>query len=85
MKEFIMRCLIDGITHRGEGVARINEKVAFIPFTIPGEEVEVEIVDERARFSRGKITQIVAPSPERAEPTCQYFYQCGGCARSEEH
>ncbi|HBI26157.1 MAG TPA: 23S rRNA (uracil(1939)-C(5))-methyltransferase RlmD [Peptococcaceae bacterium] len=80
MKEFIMRCLIDGITHRGEGVARINEKVAFIPFTIPGEEVEVEIVDERARFSRGKITQIVAPSPERAEPTCQYFYQCGGCA-----
>jgi len=75
-----MRCLIDGITHRGEGVARINGKVAFIPFTIPGEEVEVEIVDEHARFSRGKIKQIVAPSPERTEPPCQYFYRCGGCA-----
>ncbi len=75
-----MRCRIDGITHRGEGVARINGKVAFIPFAIPGEEVEVEIIAEHTRFSRGKIKQILVPSPERTEPPCQYFCQCGGCA-----
>lgn len=75
-----MRCLVDGITHRGEGVARINGKAAFIPFAIPGEEIDIEITLDRSRFSRGKITNIIAPSLDRVDPPCQHYYRCGGCA-----
>lgn len=75
-----MRCLVDGITHRYEGVARINGKAIFIPFAIPGEEIRVEIINVQRRFSRGRIKEILTPSPDRAVPACQYYYQCGGCS-----
>jgi 23S rRNA (uracil1939-C5)-methyltransferase len=80
-----MRCLIDGITHRGEGVARINGKATFIPFAIPGEEVDIKITMERPRFSKGEITEIIAASPDRVNPPCEHYYQCGGCAYQHVH
>ena len=75
----IMRCRIDGITHQGEGVARIDGKAVFVPFAIPGEEVQIEIIKEMKRFSRACIKEIITSSPDRVAPPCQYFYKCGGC------
>lgn len=75
-----MQAKIEGISHRGEGVARINGKATFIPYAIPGEEVEVEIVQEHKRFARGKLTGIYTASPDRREPACPAYYDCGGCA-----
>ncbi len=74
-----MYCIVDGITHRGEGVARIEGKATFIPFAIPGEEVDIEITMERSRFSKGKIKEIIAASPDRVDPPCENYYRCGGC------
>lgn len=75
-----MQAKIEGISHRGEGVARINGKATFIPYAIPGEEVEVEIIQENKRFSRGKLAGIYTASPDRREPVCPAYYDCGGCA-----
>ncbi|NLX02617.1 MAG: 23S rRNA (uracil(1939)-C(5))-methyltransferase RlmD, partial [Syntrophomonadaceae bacterium] len=75
-----MQARIEGISHRGEGVARINGKATFIPYAIPGEEVEVEIVQEHKRFARGKLARIYIASPDRREPVCPAYYDCGGCA-----
>ncbi len=80
-----MSCKIEGITHRGEGVARIDGKAVFIPFAIPGEEAEIEITMEHSRFSRGRIRGIIAASPDRAEPPCPHYYNCGGCAYQHVH
>lgn len=74
-----MSITIDGITHRGEGVARINNKAVFIPFAIPGETVNVDIISENKRFSRAVIKSIEKVSKERVEPLCPHFYTCGGC------
>lgn len=75
-----MQVIIEGISHRGEGVARINGKATFIPYAIPGEEVEIEIIQENKRFSRGKLAEIYNASPDRRGPVCPAYYDCGGCA-----
>ncbi|PKM76661.1 MAG: 23S rRNA (uracil(1939)-C(5))-methyltransferase RlmD [Firmicutes bacterium HGW-Firmicutes-15] len=75
-----MRCYIDGITHIGEGVARIEGKATFIPYAIPGETVEVEITEEKKRFRRARLTEIKDSSEDRITPLCPHFYECGGCA-----
>jgi tRNA/tmRNA/rRNA uracil-C5-methylase (TrmA/RlmC/RlmD family) len=63
----------------GEGVARLDEFVIFVPFTAVGDTVEVEITEVKKRFARGKITRILGPSPDRVQPPCPYFGICGGC------
>ena len=80
-----MRAKIEGISHRGEGVARINGKATFIPYAIPGEEGEVEILQEHKRFARGKLTGLYTTSPDRREPVCPAYYDCGGCAFQRTH
>jgi len=71
---------IEGISHRGEGVARIDGKAMFIPYTLPGEEVQVELIKEQKRFGRGRMTDILTVSPDRIKPVCPAYYECGGCA-----
>jgi 23S rRNA (uracil1939-C5)-methyltransferase len=75
-----LRCFINGITHNGEGVARNDGKATFIPFAIPGETVEVEITDEKRKFRRARLTEIVDSSADRITPCCPHYYDCGGCA-----
>ena len=58
----------------GDGVVETGGR-AFVPFTLPGETVEIE-----RHGNRGRLTRIVAPSPERVDPPCRHFGVCGGCA-----
>lgn len=51
----------------------------FVPFVLPGEQVEVEIRQGKPGFARGTVMRIVEASNERVEPRCPYFQQCGGC------
>lgn len=62
---------ISHIGHRGDGVGEGR----FVPYTLPGEVVEVAGEAERALPAR-----IITPSPERVEPPCPHFGTCGGCA-----
>ena len=56
-----------------------NLMVVFVPFVLVGEVVEVEITGVKKNFARAKLLRVVQPSPERVEPACRYFGQCGGC------
>ena len=67
------------MAHGGEGLARHNGKVVFVPYVLPGEEVLVELTEERAKYSRARPVEITAPSPDRVDPRCQHFGTCGGC------
>lgn len=75
-----MLCKINGITHKGEGVGRIDGQAVFIPFALPGETVEIKITEQQKKYSRGTVLKIVNPSEHRTDPLCPYFGQCGGCA-----
>lgn len=70
---------IDDIAFGGEGVARADDFVIFVPFVLVGEEVELEITEVKKRFGRGKLVRVIKPSPERVTPPCRYFGECGGC------
>src|SRR6266566_2300627 len=70
---------IHDIAFGGEGVARVDDFVIFVPFVVVGEEVEVEITEAKKRFARARLLRVLKPALERATPLCQYFGQCGGC------
>ncbi len=57
----------------------LDSFVVFVPFVLVGEVVEVEIMEVKKNFARAKLLRVVQPSPERVEPACRYFGQCGGC------
>ncbi len=71
--------LVDGFTHGGEGVVRIEGKAVFVPGTIPGERVRVRVVDDRKNWARAELVEVLEPSPDRVEPPCPYVPECGGC------
>jgi 23S rRNA (uracil1939-C5)-methyltransferase len=64
--------LIEHLSPRGEGVARVDGEARFIPFALPGERA--------ARAVDGGFPAIADPSPERVDPFCPAFGRCGGCA-----
>lgn len=73
---------LDGITHGGEAVGRMpNGKACFVPHAIPGERVLVEITEERKRWARGRLVEVLEASPARIEAPCVYARpgRCGGC------
>jgi 23S rRNA (uracil1939-C5)-methyltransferase len=67
------------MAHGGKAVARQDGRVVFVPFGIPGESVEVELYRTRRRYAEGEISRVLSPSPDRVEPECPYFGECGGC------
>lgn len=75
-----MQCIIDGISHKGEGIARINGKATFIPYAILGETVRINIIEEKKAYNRAMLMEIIEPSPYRIEPICPHYYECGGCS-----
>jgi tRNA/tmRNA/rRNA uracil-C5-methylase (TrmA/RlmC/RlmD family) len=70
---------IESIAFGGHGVGRVNNFVVFIPFVACDDELEVEIVELKKKFARGRILKISKPSPLRDVPLCSYYENCGGC------
>ena len=70
---------VDDVAFGGDGVARQDEFVVFVPFTARGETVEIEIVEVKRRFARGRLLRVLDPSPDRVVAPCRYFGECGGC------
>ena len=60
-------------------MGRIGAKVAFVARTAPGDEVEVEIREERRTWCRARVLRLVKPGPDRIAPPCPSFGACGGC------
>ncbi|MFZ1220497.1 MAG: TRAM domain-containing protein, partial [Chthoniobacterales bacterium] len=71
---------IEDIAFGGKGVARMEGKALFVPFTIEGERVSAKVTREKKQFAEGELVEVLEPSPERANPECPYFGRCGGCA-----
>lgn len=67
------------LDHQGRGIGKLNEKIIFIPFALPGEIVKVELTKVKKKYCEGKITSFLKTSPERIVPICPYFCDCGGC------
>ena len=80
-----MQLAIEKLVYGGDGLARLpadphgRGKTAFVPFVLAGEHIEATLVEQKPGFARGRLEQLLEPSPHRREPPCQYFLRCGGC------
>jgi 23S rRNA (uracil1939-C5)-methyltransferase len=72
------RLTISRLAHRGDGLAETAAGPLFVPYTLPGETVEVEAV--RGHPDRRHLLRVERPSPDRVAPICPHFGTCGGCA-----
>jgi 23S rRNA (uracil1939-C5)-methyltransferase len=70
---------IEKLVYGGEGLARLEGKVILTPFVLPGEVVRVEIERAKNDLWRGRLIEVLQPSPARIAPGCPYFQRCGGC------
>ena len=70
---------IDKPIYGGSFLARMEGKATFVPLTLPGEQAQVRIVEERRGFAVGEPEAIVAPAANRIAPECLHFGVCGGC------
>ncbi len=74
-----IRLQLTAMAHGGEALGRHEGKVIFVPYALPGEEVVVEIVQDKGRYARARLLEVVQPSSDRVEPRCPHFGVCGGC------
>ncbi len=70
---------ITDVAAEGKSLGRYNEMVVFVPMTVPGDVVNVQITNKRRRFMEGYVVDYVNKSPLRTEPFCEHFGTCGGC------
>jgi 23S rRNA (uracil1939-C5)-methyltransferase len=71
---------IERIAAGGDGVARHDGMVVFVPRAVPGDVANVELVRQRT-FARGRVLELVTRSPDREPAPCKHYDgdRCGGC------
>lgn len=81
-----MKLEIDKVVYGGQGLARVpadqgpqSGMRVFVPFTLPGEEIEAEIAEQRRGYLVGDVEHIERASEFRIEAPCPWFGTCGGC------
>ncbi len=64
----------------GEGIGYIHKKICFIPNALPGEVVDIEILQETRQFMKAKVLSYVKKSADRQLSLCKESANCQGCA-----
>jgi len=75
----IIKVTIEKLIPGGKGLARLDGKVVFVPYVLPGEVVEIRITEEKKNFSEAELIKVINSSEYRIAPRCTYYNQCGGC------
>ena len=71
---------IESLAAGGDGVARDSDgRVTFVPLTAVGDRIRARVTEQKKRFARAEIEAIVEASPDRVEPVCPLYAECGGC------
>jgi 23S rRNA (uracil1939-C5)-methyltransferase len=71
---------IEGLSHDGRGITRVDGKVWFVEGGLPGETVLVKPICGKRSYSLGIAQGLLERSPARVDPRCPAFGVCGGCA-----
>src|SRR5678816_1202749 len=73
-----MQLTIEKLVYGGDGLARTDRGVVFVPRTAAGDVVEADIVESKKDYASARVTKILEPSPDRQEPYCPN-YETEGC------
>ena len=64
---------ITRLAHGGNGIGYIDGKICFVHYGLPGDTLEVEIVIDKKNFCKGRIVEIITPSPDRIKVDCPVY------------
>lgn len=81
-----MQVHVDGTAAGGDGVARADGLVIFVPRSAPGDDLTIR-ARKQASLARGEIVSIDRSSPHRVAPPCRHYTRdrCGGCQIQHLH
>lgn len=79
-KNQIEEAEITAMSSDGNGIAKIDGMVVFVPYTAVGDKLKIRIVKVQKNYSFGIIEEILQPSPDRVDDHCPVYKKCGGCA-----
>ena len=74
--------MVEIIDHdfEGEGIAKMDGQVVFVPGAIKGEKVKIKILKVTAKIAYAKILKILEKSEHRIDANCDTYFKCGGCS-----
>ena len=82
-KEIVRGVTVESVGAEGKAIAHIDGKVVFVSNAVPGDVIAVRIDKRREKYFEGTLVEIEQPSPDRLEPFCEHYKDCGGCAWQE--
>jgi len=72
---------IEKMVQGGEGMARLEDgRVCFVAGALPGELCKVGLTFQKKDFTKGRVVEVIEPSPDRVKPLCPLYGKCGGCS-----
>jgi len=78
-KPLLEQVEITDIGSEGKALARVENKVVFVPYTAPGDIVDIQVTRKRKNFLEGFVTKYHKYSEDRIDAFCEHFGTCGGC------
>ena len=76
---FIEGLHITTLAAEGKAMGKVDNQVVFVPMTVPGDVVDVQVRKHHRRYMEATVVRFVEKSPIRVEPFCEHFGVCGGC------
>lgn len=70
---------IEAVAAEGKCIAHVDEQVVFVPFVVPGDVVDLQVVKKKHRYCEARVVRFIKKSDVRAMPKCEHFGICGGC------
>ena len=80
MTAFRADVTIESLGRRGDGVAAVAGGTVHVPATAPGDRATVALTETGPGRFRGRLLDLLEAGPDRREPPCPHFGDCGGCA-----
>ncbi|MBF0352313.1 MAG: class I SAM-dependent RNA methyltransferase [SAR324 cluster bacterium] len=72
----VLECQIEKLVSGGNGLGRVNGKVILVGNALPGERVQVSVLEEKKDYLEAETLQVLEPSAQRIEPVEDHFYSC---------
>ena len=75
----IIELEITDLNDTGDGVGRFDQRVVFVPDTVPGDRLLVKLLNVKPKYAYGQVQELLQASPQRVRPSCIVADKCGGC------
>lgn len=79
-RSFTREVTVQALGGAGDGVAESGGERYYIPFSVPGDRIEIRVGRNIGTGFKAELLALLEPGPGRREAPCRHFQSCGGCA-----